>query len=212
MPFQPTNAGYDTNAARRPAPGGANGWLRNLLDDTEVPMWVYEVQTGFAMAGSVGQSPRTRSLFPHNMEQQQFTVMAQFPNQDLYAQVVEFIRSMQYKLSSSLLLQVVNRSGYQGRKLKGVHRDLAVEGYVLRVPRAHRQFEYAPELRFDFVAERIRQPSQWVGEKIEMKMLQTWRDVIEKKEGTFMPVPDEPSKNVPVRPPYGQHNGEYRPG
>lgn len=216
MAFQPTNNGYDTNALKKVNPPRPNGWLRSLIDkDTEVPLWVSEYGTGFSMSGSVGQSPGTRTFFPRNMNQQQFTVLCEFPNQEVYAETVEFIRRMQKRLSSSLLLQVVSRVKYsQGARLKGSHKDLAVEGYVITAPRAHEQFNYAPTLQFDFIAERIHEPSDWGGEAIKMKMLTTWRDVIEdkKKDGAFVPVPEEPptATNVPSRvAPDG--NGGLRP-
>lgn len=212
MPFQPTGQGYDTNATRRPLPKGVNGWLKSLLDGSEVPLWVYEIGTGFGMAGIKAQSQRTRSLFPHNMEQQQFTVSCQFPNQELYANAVEFIRSMQTKLSSSLILQVVNR-GIAVNRLKGVHRDLYVEGYVLNAPRGHQRFIYAPELRFGFVAERIHEPQEWAGEEVKIKMLTTWREIIEEKKPGFVPVPELPRQTPPGTTGIALGpNGESRPG
>jgi hypothetical protein len=186
MPFQPTNQGYDTFALKQPSPPGVNGYLVGLDNQREVSLWVTEVSTAFAMSGSTGQSYRTRSFFPHNMEQTKFTITSQFPNQETYANAIEFIRKYQVKFTSSMRLQVISRGIDHNGNLKGSHNDLDVEGYVGSVKRIHERFVYAPTLQFEFISERILLPKAWADGKIKIKLLKTWKEIIEDKKPGFI--------------------------
>lgn len=204
MTFQPTNKGYDATVARRPDPDGENGWLTSLLaDHTEKKLWVADISSDFGMSGSTGQSFRTRSYFPHNMQQLSYTVTCQFPNQEWYADTIEFIRSMQVQFTSSLRLQIVSRVAYTGtkRRLKGPHLDMMIEGYVDTIQRRHIQHEYAPELKFSFIAERVLYPLDWRDQGVTITMNKTWKQIIEDKMPGFAPVPDPPAPTEPARSP-----------
>ena len=153
-------------------------------------LWVYEVQTGFSLSGTTGQSYQTRSFFPRNRVQQSITVLCQCPNQQNYADTVEWIRATQKSHSTSVKLAITTKV----MPVKGQSLPLLVEGYIKSVPRSHRRFEYAPELRFDFLVERVDLPAAWADQLSakELKgprVLPTWKDVIE-KQGKFRRDPD----------------------
>lgn len=213
MAFQPTNKGYDVRATKgnRPNPVRPNGLLSK--GGTNVYLWVYEVQTGFSMSGTRGQSVRTRSFFPRNFVQPTFTVLCQSPNQENYANVMEFMRDAQTDIDSNVKLAIVSRSLYTGYKLKGAHEDNDMEGYIKNAPRVHNRFEYAPNFRFDFVVERFLAPATWADKVASQRVLPSWKDVIESKKGAIYsppdPVTDTATLSSPLLTP--GPNGEIRP-
>jgi hypothetical protein len=212
MAFKRTDQGYDVNAARRPTPPRPNGLLR--FNGKDCFLWVFEVQTGFSMAGTRAQSYRTRSFFPHNVVQPAFTVMCQCANQQIYGDTIEFIRNAQTSLTSSMTLAIVSRSLYDGHKLKGAHEDNMAEGYIKHVPRAHNRHEYAPNLQFDFIVERYLSPSTWRDAKNQTpEILPSWKDIIEKKKRGFIPDPDPEQDQATLSSPLltSGPNGENRP-
>jgi hypothetical protein len=206
MPFQPFDRGYDVQTARREEPIGANGFL--TFRGVEKKLWVYEVQSGFSMSGSTGQSYRTRSFFAHNMVQPAFTIACQCPNQDIYGDTVEFLRWTQTSFDSSLRLEVVPRfvkdlpahKGQANRRLRGPHRAIIAEGYVKSVPREHERHVYAPELSFAFIVERM---LAGLGSEnpVQIRQLKNWNDIIhdQSKQG-FIDDPDTPAPVIPPRP------------
>lgn len=153
-------------------------------------LWVYEIQTGFSLSGTTGQSINARTFFPRNRVQQSITVLCQCPNQQNYAETVEWIRSTHKLRSTSVRLSITTYN----MPVKGQSEPLLAEGYIKSVPRSHSRFEYAPELRFDFLVERILLPAAWKDELTKAELggpreLPTWKDVIE-KQGVFRRDPD----------------------
>lgn len=195
MAFQPTRQGYDVVAtARQGTPPRANGRLHfagGADGPREALLWVYEIQTGFAQAGSMGQSFRTRSYFPRSFVQPSFTVMCQCPNQEIYGDTIEFIRHTQVSFESSTKLEIGNVTTYKGTKLKGAHSGNAAEGYIKTVRRAHTRHEYSPELTFEFIVERYLSPSEWRDQGNQtLQILPTWKEVIEQHMHSFVQSPD----------------------
>lgn len=120
-------------------------------------LWVYEWGTGFSLSGSTGQGISMRDFYPRNRIQQSITVICQCPDQQIYGDTIEWIRTQHRKRTSSTVLEIVGKTG----PIKGPNQSLAAEGYVKTVVRSHERFVYAPELRFDFLVERIMKPSAW---------------------------------------------------
>lgn len=194
MAFQRTDMGYDPNATNRGDPGRANGLL--TYKGSEQKLWVAEVQTAFAISGKTAQSFRTRSLFPRNFTQPFFTIMCQAPNQEIYGDTVEFIRDSQIDLGSSMRMEVLpGFKQFPTRNLRGSHNPLSAEGYIKRVPRSHEKHIYVPEFSFEFVVGRMLSPSSWSDDKVMMRKLLSWNDVITHAKSTFADDPD-PAKYV----------------
>jgi len=198
-PFQPFEKGYDLNAVNQANPPGANGIL--VFRQYSVLLWVYELTSDFAMAGNTGQSYRTRSYFPHNFVQPSFSIKCQFANQKAYSKTIEMIRHTQTNFDSSVKITVVNNSPKRGRGVKGAHRGNAAEGYIKSVKRLHERYVYSPELQIDFVIEKHLSPPGWSDNDIDtkIKVLPTWKDVIESRKSGFLADPSAPSE-VPDGP------------
>lgn len=218
MAFQPTRRGYDVRATvLQGTPPRANGHL-HFAGGADGPrgvlLWVYEVQTGFAQAGSTGQSFRTRSFFPRSFIQPTLTVMCQCPNQEIYGDTIEFIRHTQVSFESSTKLEIGNVSTYAGTKLKGAHEGNSAEGYIKSVRRAHSRHEYSPELQFEFIVERFLTPARWrdQGNQV-LQILPTWKEVIEQHKHSFVesadPVQNQATSNNPLIT--SGPNGQNRP-
>ena len=210
MAFQPTNLGYDTNATKKSTPVGANGLLTFPKLESK-SLWIYEVNSTFGMAGSKAQSYRTRSFFPRNFIQPSFMVSCQFPNQETYADVVEFIRNTQTLLDSSLRLYITPRR----MGVKGLSEPFEAEGYIKSVSRSHERFVYAPELQFEFIIENQVFPVAWRDTKVQSpRKLRSWKEIIEQKKPGFLRDPDPKPEERPYTPPPHAPgpNGESRPG
>ena len=192
-----TTSGYDPFAGRmQGTPKGHNARLRteyNSKANGEVRLWVQDVQTGFALNGSDGQSQDTRSYFPRNRIQQSIVVSCQFPNQTLYADALEWIHERQRDKSTSLSLWIFARK----MPVKGKGEDIHAYGYIKNVMRKHERFVYAPELNFEFLVKRLAAPSGWRDsqETVKMTSLPSWKDVIEKYQ-TFRDDPDAASEDA----------------
>lgn len=213
MAFQRTDQGYDVTATQKNLPPRPNGLLSK--GQQKVYLWVYEVQTGFSMSGTRGQSFRTRSFFPRNFVQPSFTVMCQSPNQENYANVIEFMRDAQTDIDSNINLAIVSRSLYTGYNLKGAHEDNEMEGYIKTIPRTHNRFDYAPNFRFEFVVERFLAPATWADKPVGNKVLPSWKDVIQEKsqKGLIYQPPDPETDAATLSSPLltPGPDGEIRP-
>lgn len=202
MPFQPIDQGYDSNAVRqpnprkppRPDPPRPNGYL-SFPGEDKCWLWVSELRTSFSISGQRAQSRRTRSYFPHNFAQPSFTVVCQCANQTIYSRTIEFIRSTQTSMDSSVHLWVIDATRYSGhRNIRGRHRSNVAEGYIKSVKREHGRFIYAPELSFEFVVERHLQPSGWRDDdSVTQRILPSWKEVIENGITAYAKDPDPDS-------------------
>jgi hypothetical protein len=195
--------GYDERAA-----GGtsarSNGWLKYNGDTT--PLWVYDVTIPMGMAGDIGQSALTRTLFPRAINQLEITLSCQTPNQKIYARTVEFIRKAQRGFSNLTELGV-NGGGPQG-VLKGAHSAINADGYIRNVPRRHTRFEYQPELSFTFIVATMKSPTAWADDPVQIRQLKSWQQIVEgimahDENAGFVDdpdrVPSEPNKPAPHR-------------
>lgn len=216
----PTNAGYDVwGGVIQGTPPKSNGILEYKHGSgKKQKLWVYEVQTGFSLSGTTGQSQKVRSFFPRNRVQQSFMVMCQCPNQLEYGQTVEWIRESQQKQSTSVRLTIAAKN----MPVKGKGSPILAEGYIKSVQRKHSRFEYAPELQFEFLVERIYSPDAWKDtQEVTIRRLKSWRDIIDNqvKSGFIRIDPDaspvEGGRSMPpVTPAPGQagkENPEMRP-
>lgn len=201
MAFQKTNQGYDVTATQKATPQGANGLLESGISAASVDLWVYEVSTGFAMSGTTGQSARTRTFFPHNFVQPVFTVMCQAPNQEIYANTIEFIRKTQITFDFSLKLTVFNARHhrdlprYAANSIKGRHFQNQAIGYIKSAPRSHQRHTYAPEFQFSFIVSRYLQPANWADKALyHTRPLKSWKDVIENSNAA--PYAQDPDAKV----------------
>lgn len=177
--FQPYSKGYDASIRRSRDPGGHNGVL--TFNGVAKKLWVNEVQTGFGLAGRGVNSYRTRSFFARNFQQVSLNVGCQFPDQQRYAEVVEFIRHAQVGFGSSMKLEIVNR--YKGPNVhqnqKGPSENIVAEGYVKSVQRSHERFIQAPTLAFQFTVEKMIFPVAWADNSNEaISHLKSWREVM----------------------------------
>lgn len=195
---QNIEAGYDINAARRKLPGGHNVYL--TLDSTWVALWVYEIQTAFALGGSTAQSYRTRTFFARNFVQPKFTIMAQAPNQEEYGRVVEFIHKSQHEAlnNRTTKLQVV-KGGIPNvaPAMKGVRRSIQALGYITTIQRRHERFMPAPEFSFEFVVSKMLVPQNWADDPVTIRQLKSWQEVFEGLDSAgFVDNPDTPKTPV----------------
>ena len=191
-----TNQGYDVwGGVIQGTPPRWNGLLYYKSDSSAYqPLWVYEVKTGFSLSGTTAQSRSVRSFFPHNRVQQSVIVSCQCPNQLVYGQTVEWIRESQKKLSTSVQLTIFSKN----MPVKGLGSPIHAEGYIKNVSRRHVRFEYAPELEFEFLVERVFSESS-SDRGVKMRILNSWKDIIEsqKKDGAFRIDPDEQTPSMP---------------
>jgi hypothetical protein len=178
--------GYDSNAVSPSIradkePPRPNGWL--TYGKHEVPLWVFDVATSFAMSGSTAQSPQTRTYFARNFTQGTITVSVQLPTQVHLGRLTEFVRRTHRGMQSSTMLEIVGGgpSGNFRRRLKygGPSFNIAAEGYIRSIPREHMRFVYSPELAFEFVVERLIAPSSWADTPVNIRRLKSWHDIVE---------------------------------
>lgn len=214
----PFDRGYDvirSNGDRR----GPNGFLE--FNGITVPLWVYEVETSFALSGQTAQSAKTRTFFPHNMVQQQLAIRCQAPSQAIYGETVEFVRKTQRGFSHLTTLGVYGRGYNAGSRLKGSHQPIHADGYFPRIPRVHQRHVYAPEFAFDFVVAETYSPAKWGEKRIDkIRKLQSWEQIVagimaHDSNAGFTNDPDrlDPSQNLPgTTGNTPGPNGENRPG
>lgn len=194
----PTSGGYDyTATAKRPDPARPNGWL--MYNGEEIALWVFDVTTGFAMAGSTAQSARTRTMFAHNFQQPAIGVSVQLPSQKHLGDLAEFVRKTHLGMESNTRLEIIAGWPTKSQNMKGPHENIAAEGYVKMIPREHMKQVWAPELTFQFVVEKMISPSSWSDSPVTMRNLKSWHDIIEgimanSKDRAFV---DDPDANRP---------------
>jgi hypothetical protein len=174
--------GYDTTAVVDRDPPRPNGWL--TYGKHEVPLWVFDVTTGFSMNGSTAQSPQTRTFFAKNFVMGPISVACQMPTQVHLGRLTEFVRRTHRGMQSSVKLEIIagRPPGKFGRRLKygsGRHRNIAAEGYIRSIPREHMRHVYSPEITFDFVVERMIAPSAWADTPVTVRRLKSWHDIVE---------------------------------
>jgi hypothetical protein len=195
---QNIKSGYDINATKRKSPGGRNVFL--TLGSDNIGLWVYEIQTAFALGGSTAQSYRTRTFFARNFVQPKLTIMTQAPNQEEYGRVVEFIHKSQHEAlnNKTTKLQVV-KGGIPNvaPAMKGVRRSIQALGYITTIKRRHERFLPAPEYSFEFVVSRTLVPQNWADDPVAIRQLKSWQEVFEglDTEG-FVENPDTPRTPV----------------
>lgn len=194
--FQSTERGYDIQAVSKRTPPGSNAILESLSlpPDAAVRLWVSEIQIGFAMSGSTGQSFRTRSFFPRNFTQPTFTVFCQCPNQKIYGDTLEFIRTTQITFDQSLNFILLNAGSKFNRTIKGSHSGNSAQGYIKSVKRSHERFTYSPDLQFDFVVERFLSPPDWMDKGNQTpSTLKSWSEIIMQHKNLLAKDPDQNS-------------------
>jgi hypothetical protein len=178
MPITSSHKGYDSNATKKKALR-PNAQL--TFGQEKVNLWVYEVTTGWKMAGSTAQSSLTRTFFAHNFQQPSFTIACQFPSQQHMALVADFVRKAHKALESSMILEISSASPVPNgnRRLKGVSKAIRAEGYVASFSRVHERHVYAPDVTFDFVVERIDSPGDWADSTVTIRRLKSWHDIVQ---------------------------------
>lgn len=202
MPIVSTHRGYDSNAVKKGAIR-PNGQL--TFGNKAVNLWVYEVTTGWKMAGSSAQSSSTRTFSAHNFQQPSFTISCQFPSQQHMALTSDLIRKSHKALESSMILEIASASPVKAgnRKLKGVSKGIRAEGYVASFSRVHEHHVYAPDVTFDFIVERISSPGAWSDSSVEIRRLKSWHDIVQgimahDPNAGFTADPDGESNKAPV--------------
>jgi hypothetical protein len=181
-----TDQGYDYTYRRddpnyrpnRPDPDKPNGWL--MFNGQEVPLWVFNVTTDFAMSGNTAQSARTRSFFAHNFQQPSIGVSVQLPSQRHLGDLAEFVRLTHRGMDSNTKLEIIGvKTAYGNGNMKGPHQNVAAEGYVKTIQREHMKQVWAPELTFQFVVEKMISPSEWADSLPTIRKLKSWHDIVE---------------------------------
>jgi hypothetical protein len=124
----PTNKGYDyTITSKRPDPPKPNGWL--MYKVMSFGLWVFDVTTGFSMAGTTAQSARTRTFFATQLPAAFYRRQRSIPSQAH----LETSLSLYVQRISVWTLTLGWRSlpaGRQEQNMKGPHENIAAEGYV----------------------------------------------------------------------------------
>ena len=170
---------------RSPTPiyAKANGWMS--FDGQGVPLWIYEYETGFTLAGSTAQSQMVRTMFPRNFQQPQYAIRCQAPNQHEYGRVAEFVRYLQRKAISTGrpgLLQV-NGGGIPVRSgTRGVSKGFMAEGWVEQIERGGQFGEFAPQFEFNFVISRMLS-GLYTDTPVTMRQLKSWAEILKDNPG-----------------------------
>lgn len=204
--FQPTQYGYDVAATSSRIPRGQNATL-SFQNQSDLGLWVYEVNTQFAMSGTMGQSPRTRSYFPHNMVQPSVNLMCQFPNLKLYGDAAEWLRYTQINLQGLISLKVIPRE----TGVKGLSDPIDAKGYVTDVRRTHQRFVYAPEMTLNFVILSSSAPAIWGDDtQVTPRKIKSWADIIASQKPGFIRDSDpvvagDPAQPIPQKNPTVGH-------
>jgi hypothetical protein len=172
-----THQGYDYYAYhKRKDPPKPNGWLRYNGD--ELPLWVFDVTTDFAMAGTTAQSRRTRTFFAHNFQQPAISVSVQLPSQAHLGKLAEFVRTTHLGMDSNTRLEIIAGWPTTSQNMKGPHQNIVAEGYVKTIPREHMKQVWAPELTFQFIVEKMISPAGWADSPVTVRRLKSWHDIV----------------------------------
>ena len=162
-PNVPTDQGYFVNFPQKALPTESRHTAQlSRPDGTSIYLWVHEVEQNFEIGGNYAQSHRHRAWYPRNFVQPRLTVRGQFPNQALYGQFAEWVRTAQMqcqrarvpdKLQNTMHLTI--HSGNVASTLSSVHKRYAhdgvsVRGHILKVERNTERWVNAPEFTFEF--------------------------------------------------------------
>jgi hypothetical protein len=169
----PFGKGYD----ERVTPNrlvGFNGYIE--YGEQKFPLWVEDLTIPFGLAGDVGQSANTRTLFPRALKQPEITLACQAPSQSIYSECTEFIRRTQKGFSN---LATLNIFGYNLPVLRGGHSPISADGYVRTIARRHSRFEYSPSFSFAFVVAKMKAPTAWADDPVQIRKLKSWQSIVE---------------------------------
>jgi hypothetical protein len=198
---QPYDRGYDVASIPQPD-RAANAILVDLDTNERVPLWIFDVQTNFALAGSTGQSADTRTFFPRNFVQPTFAVQGQATQYQVGA-YAEFVRKLQLKAVQKGTLARLTipgggvRRGHSGTK--GTHAGLSAQGYVRSFGRIHEQGRYVVDYSFDFVVSRM-ESSLFNEQAGNAYQLATWLDIVNAISGNWVMDVDTDMQHTNHRP------------
>jgi hypothetical protein len=138
------------------------------------PLFVNGLEIDFSISGSKAQSQMTRDFYPHNMVLPGFNLRGQCYDQTSYGELCEFVHAAQHRAfnNKDFLIQLYvqgsvypgrqgNRTGKQGvtvngklqsnQIIKGQHQPVICLGYIMTMPREHKQGDYAPTWECQFM-------------------------------------------------------------
>lgn len=157
---QPTNRGWDVQQVRKVPTSTANAKM--TTSNSEIPLWVFDIQTDFNLGGSNSQSMLTRTFWPRSFTQQSYRIQGQAPGQKELGDLAEFIHQTQRNaVLDNLGKRLVNFYLFDkglknvGGRMRGSHKPIAVAGYVRNFNRSHQRFDPAPNYSFDFIVARF---------------------------------------------------------
>ncbi len=132
----------------------SNAYLENVKGE-RVWLWINDITSDFAMSGTTAQSHKRREFFAHNFTQPSLNINCQTPNSYEYNRLGAFIRDAQLKGLShqgNVLKLRVAPGGYEAKKnVKGTHRGIYVDGYIINSVRGAERWVNAPDFQFSFV-------------------------------------------------------------
>jgi hypothetical protein len=134
---------------------GANAKFTNSRDEM-IGMWVNDFSGEFGLEGTLAQSRRHRSFYPHNLVVPTLTISGQTPNSYEYNRLMLFIRSAQRQgldNPDDILTLVILKGGEstQRRIQRGDHNAVKVTGYIEKVTMGAERFVNAPTYTLTFV-------------------------------------------------------------
>jgi hypothetical protein len=111
------------------------------------------------MSGATAQSHLRREFYAHNFTQPTISITTQMPNSYQYNRLGAFLRAAQRNSmvrQGELLKLRISAGGSPTdgggpNHIKGGHREVFADGYVVNAPRGAERFVNAPPYAFDFV-------------------------------------------------------------
>lgn len=180
---------HDVNASQK----GASARLYNQVGD-HISLWVYEVESGFEMAGTRAQSAQKRDFYPHNFVQPALKVRGQTANNYEFNRLSEFVRFAQRRgvfygehgLDRPTIDFVLFGNGVKtARGHKGEHQALKLEGIIPTIPRGARRFEFAHDYEFDFIVTKS-VSGLMKDEEYRARKLLSWAEIVTPGSGGFV--------------------------
>ena len=157
-PVVPTDKGWQVGS---PDKGKATEARHTAVltdqDGNRAFLWLHEIAFNFEVAGQYAQSHRWRNWYPRNFVQPRVQVQGQCPNQQVYAELCEFIRSSQQKSLRHSERDATRKNalgfsiGAGGKHYNHKHQGHHFRGHILNMPRIAERFVFAPEYAFEFV-------------------------------------------------------------
>lgn len=174
--------GYDIKATTRHGKNLSAGQNAVISNGTyHMGLWLVEMSSDVALAGSTGQSERTRTFYPRSFTQPVMRLQGQSPTQLEYGRMVEFIHYMQQKsLDGALTTLTVYGRGYNGTGIKGHHEGFSASGYIKQITRSYAKHIYSPAYNFDFIVARTNQ-GLWQDSITDGKAQSAWADIVASK-------------------------------